>query len=171
MLDARLGGAAALAVLGLCVAARAADDGTAAANDSHWWDKLVPVAFRKSEPPPAPGSKPRFGQETAPAAPPTPAAPVAKAIPRESDDEALFRRLAVCDRLKQVAIDTDNPDLERQVTLLEQRVYQVYNLHKTAPARDTANEAALDQTVGATGRGTFTPTATTRTTGMREDRE
>jgi hypothetical protein len=171
MLMRWLGGAAALSVLGLCVSARAADDGTTASTDGHWWDKVVPVAFRKTEAPAvAPTAKPKFG------VPPVPAEAAAKsvtaALPREGVDEALFRRLAVCDRLKQVAIDSENAELGRQVELLEQRVYQAYNLRKAAtPARFDSDEALLEQTLRTNGRRAFTPTAGMRTANVREDRE
>jgi hypothetical protein len=171
MLMRWLGGAAALSVLGLCVSARAADDSTAASTDSHWWDKVVPVAFRKTEAPAvATTAKPKFGARPAPAE--TTVKPVPAAVPHEGSDAALFRRLAVCDRVKQVAIDTENAELGRQVELLEQRVYQVYNQRKaTTPARFESDEVLLDQTLKTKGRGTFAPSAGMRTANAREDRE
>jgi hypothetical protein len=105
----RLGGAVALALLGLCVSARADDESTAPARNKFLGG--------------------RFGQPKGDvgAAPKT--ATTASEMPvfdKQKEDEDYFRRLRVCDRLREIARNTNNDGLERQAHMLEQRAYQVY---------------------------------------------
>jgi len=175
-----LGAAAAAVVLGLTVSARAADDGTAPSSGGHWWDKLNPFAAKKTEAPQIPPTVPVPANAAATtAARPGATAPAVKpiAVPRESEDDAFHRRLAVCDRLKQIAFSTDNKELEQQVEVLEARVYQVYNRRMAVSgARFESHEAVLDQDLESNGnRHGLAPAAGTRTEGrtvnLREDRE
>jgi hypothetical protein len=165
MLMRRLGGAAALSVLGLCVAARAADDGTTASNDGHWWDKLVPVAFRKTE---APKEKP---PASPPARPAAPTSPVASA--QETDEAAYNRRNDACFQLMQIAINTGDDKLGEQAQVLQQRAWDLYMRRMAAtPSRFVSDEGVLEQHYGTSGnRRVFAPTAGTRTANAREDRE
>jgi hypothetical protein len=158
-----LGGTAAALVLGLTVSARAAEDGAAPSSGGHWWDKLNPFAAKKADAPQIPPTVPvpaNTAAATAPAAGPT-------AVPRESDDEAFHRRLAVCDRLKQIAFSSDNKELEQRAEALEARAYQVYNRRMPVSAsRLQSQEATLDQDVGRNS-----VPAATRTVNLPEDRK
>jgi hypothetical protein len=135
MLMRRLGGAAALLVLGLAVSARAADDGTAPSNGGHWWDKLNPFASKKDEVPTIPPTVPLTGNTgtTAAARTGAPAAAVKPAAANgESEEDAFHRRTAVCDQLMQIAINTSNAALERKAELLQQRIDELYRLRTAA---------------------------------------
>ena len=164
MLRRWLGGAAALLVLGLTVSARAAEDGTAPSSDNHWWDRINPFAGKKPDvPSPTTSAATRAG----PAAAPTPV--VRPVIVHETEEAALMRRNDVCDKLKQIAWDTNNKELERRADMLQLRVNEVYKLH----AGMTAAKSESDEAVPASGgsRHEFGPTERARTIHPREDQE
>jgi hypothetical protein len=105
----RLGGAVALFLLGLSVSARADDDSTAPARNKFLGG--------------------RFGQSKSDAiGAPRTTTPIAEmpTFDKQREDEDYFRRLKVCDRLRDIARTTNNDALERQAHMLEQRAYQVY---------------------------------------------
>jgi hypothetical protein len=60
-------------------------------------------------------------------APPSPAEIAAKELKRH--EKALVRRMQVCDRLRQIALDTNETDLERQAEELEEQAKTVYQRH------------------------------------------
>jgi hypothetical protein len=165
----RLGGAAALLVLGLIVSARAADDGTMPSSGGHWYDKLNPFASKKAEVPQIPPTVPVSGNTTATAG-------VKPAVlDREGEEAAFLRRTQVCDRLKQIGFDTDNKELQLQAEALQQRAWDLYKSRSAmAPMKFESDEAVLNQHLG-TGRSDLLPTERPRTDSrtaiLREDRE
>jgi hypothetical protein len=66
---------------------------------------------------------------------PAPAVETVQASVNTSKEQAKFiRRQQVCDRLREVAIETGNVELEKQAQLLEQRAWLIYE-QKTVQAR------------------------------------
>jgi hypothetical protein len=179
MLMRWLGGAAAAVMLGLTVSARAADDATASSNGGHWYDKINPFASKKADVPQIPPTVPlpantAAGAAVRPTGTATPAKPAAAS--RESEDAAYWRRNDACLKLMQIALDTGNEDLQRQVDLLQQRVNELYKLRMQAAASGGSDEALLNQRLGTNGsRRDLMPAGRTRTDGrtanVREDRE
>ena len=160
MLMRRLGGAAAVLVLGLTVSARAADDGAAPSGGSHWWDKINPFSDKKAEVPALPPTVPVTGKAAG-----VPAVALKPAIARESEEAAWMRRTAVCDQLKQIAFDTNNVELERQADLLQQRVDELHRTRTAAAAnRFESDEAELNKHLGS-GRIEIVPEGRTRNDG------
>jgi hypothetical protein len=81
---------------------------------------------------------------------------------REREDNALTRRLAVCDRLREIARKTNNNDLENQVDRLEERINTLYQQRvgrmtstastDSAPARKmTVKDTMSKNATGSTG--------------------
>ncbi len=141
MLMRRLGGAAAVLVLGLTVSARAADNGAAPSGGGHWWDKVNPFADKKADAPAVPPTVPLTANAAAAALKPV--------VARESEEAAWIRRTDVCDKLKQIALDTNNVELERQAELLQQRVDELHRTRTSAAAnRFESDEAELNKHLG-----------------------
>ncbi|MFL5331285.1 MAG: hypothetical protein ACJ8C4_20555 [Gemmataceae bacterium] len=88
--------------------------------------------------PPTPPEKPKPRQANEQA---NKASETAAAL-RAQEEANYLRRLLVCDRLKQIALETGNSELEAQAIRLEERASEVYKL-RTAnlPAGKTANTA------------------------------
>ncbi len=144
----RLGGAAALLVLGLTVSARAADDGTAPSSGGHWYDNLNPFASKKADVPQMPPTVPVTGSKAAVAGVPA-TNPAAKPSILEGEEAAFIRRTQVCDRLMQIGIDTDNKELQRQAEGLQQRAWVVYKARIAAiPPKFESDEAELEKHLG-----------------------
>jgi hypothetical protein len=87
--------------------------------------------------PPTPPEKPKPRQANEP----NKASETAAAL-RAQEEMNLLRRLAACDRLKQIALESGNSELESQAIRLEERATEVYKL-RTAnlPAGKSANTA------------------------------
>jgi hypothetical protein len=86
---------------------------------------------------------------------PSPAERTAKELKRH--ENALVRRMQVCDRLRRIALDTNDADLERQADELEEQAKAAYQRHaarlgvSTAAARgkpDQSTEAPRDRATG-----------------------
>jgi hypothetical protein len=70
-------------------------------------------------------------------------------------EEALLRRLAVCDKLMEIAVRTSDAELQRRAEQLDQRARQVYAQHTanlpTAPNPLPSDEDILERHLGAGG--------------------
>jgi hypothetical protein len=127
-----------------------------------------PVKPVKSEKPDKPEEK------TAAASGPTAAE---KEAERQREWNALWRRLDVCQRLQQVAAETDNPELQRQAERLEEQAWVVFEQRtgQREPGLDL-DEANLGQKLGAgaghrlnaPGRGERAKEENGRTAAVRE---
>jgi hypothetical protein len=128
-------GVAAALIVGLGAAVAAADDANgdskAAPVKSGWWSGLFGDK-------PKPHAKADKKAEVEPAALPNGAE---IAIVEQRQRNAALRRVQVCDRLRQVAVQTGNADLERQVDEMEARAWEVYRqqtAHLPVPTMPTA---------------------------------
>ena len=90
-----------------------------------------------------------------PKAPPPPATPAAKtqaidtaAAVRAQEEANFLRRLAVCDRLRQLALETGDETLERKADALQEKSETVYK-KRTADASTSASRSDTDQSRGA----------------------
>jgi hypothetical protein len=113
-------GVALLIGLGTAGAALAGpkDDDAAKPSDGGWFSgwfggKPAEPAKKKDKPDP---------KDAAPVKP----APDRRAA-RNREEAVLLRRLAVCDKLKQVALQNGDAELERQADQLDARAWEVYN--------------------------------------------
>lgn len=115
------------------------------------------------EPRGAPGSSPQntlfgklFGKKEPPAPPPS---PTPKLNPREQaaktiiiEQQAHLQRLAVCTRLRELASETGNEELNRKADELEQEAYEVYNKRIShlpgTRGLDKVAEKSLDRQLG-----------------------
>jgi hypothetical protein len=102
--------------------------------------------------PPRPADKPPDKAAKAEKAPaPVPVQPV---VDREREANAYWRRLAVCDRLKEVALQTNDMALMRQVEQLEQQNFEIYQMRigmsggKAVRPGGSADERILDDRLG-----------------------
>lgn len=75
-----------------------------------------------------------------PKAPAPPVSPAAKsraeetaAALRAQEDANLFRRMAVCDKLRMLALETGDDSLEKQADVLQQKANSVYQQRTAAP--------------------------------------
>jgi hypothetical protein len=91
------------------------DLSTALPKQENWWSNL----FGSDEPEP-------------PAEAPEVAPPPPKKIEYEQAMNAFHRRMMVLDRLRDIAVQTDNDDLLREVEALEERVFNVCQMRKTS---------------------------------------
>src|SRR5262249_39147652 len=121
----RLGtGVWAAAVLGMAVAAASAQKpaggkGSPPADTGSTWGKLF-----------GNGDKPDRVEEVKPEAPtggPSPAESATREQARQRN--AYLRRMLVCDRLRQIAQETNDADLERQADELQEQAWAVYQKH------------------------------------------
>ncbi len=72
----------------------------------------------------------------------------------EHEKRAFLRRLLVCDRLRQIAEETGDPDLTRQADALHEKAWLIYT-YRTRPLHLSGpDEAVLEQNLGT---GTATP--------------
>lgn len=116
---------AAALIVGLGAAVAAADDADgdakAASAKSGWWSGWF-------------GDKPKAKTEKKSAVEDAPAVPsgVQMAVAEQQRQmNAALRRMQVCERLRQVAVQTGNADLERQANEMDARAWEVYR-HQTA---------------------------------------
>jgi hypothetical protein len=127
--------AAALA-LGLAVSAAAAQE--PAATGGRWGGSWL-GDMKKAE-----------GKAAQPAVKAPPGLTAAEQAARERDrqEKAFYRRLKVCDRLAEIALQTDDQELGRQAEELEARVWEIYrrqtgSLRGAGPA--DPDQAVLDE--------------------------
>ncbi len=125
---------AALFCAGLAVSVAAAGDtdtDAAPPPKSGWW----PATWFNSTPKPE-EKKPVVKKDVADEVP-------SPAELRAREQKAYFRRLAVCDRLREIAIQTHDDALERKVEQLSQQVFDVY-MHRTAGVLGTGKFEPAD---------------------------
>jgi hypothetical protein len=104
-------------------AATAADRDTAADSSSpSWFSRWFGWGAKPEEPKPAPARQ----KAAAPKAVKPPTLVDTAAAERAREQETLLRRLEVCDRLMQIAVDLKDEDLERQIEQLEERARTAY---------------------------------------------
>jgi hypothetical protein len=155
------GGVAAVLWVGLAVSAAGAGDGgdlhslPPPKEGSSWlplWmggrrdrpEPMKPQAPEKADKP----DKDKADKAAAPAPRPQPNDPAAV---QARELNAYWRRMEVCDRLMEYAVDTNNEELQRQADELQQRTFAVYQrrtLHAGGSPKLDADEAALDQRLG-----------------------
>ncbi len=156
----RLGtGLGAVALLGVAVTAALADDVLSDGQDgpqpkyaadrpgSTSWNTLF-----------GPSDKDK-GRNAAPAGQPMPAPtapPVADraASIQQREEKAFMRRMAVCDRLRQIAEATNDADLGRQADALQEQAWLIYTRRTASLGLPGTDEAVLQQRLGT---GTATP--------------
>jgi hypothetical protein len=131
---------AAVLCAGLAVSVAAADDDGPATSKSSWWPGDWFAAKPKVE-----EKKPAAKVDAADAGP--------TAARREADlqaraKNAYWRRLAACDRLREIAIQTNDAALERQVEQLSQQVFEAYMQRASRAADGTRFETADGFTEG-----------------------
>lgn len=157
-------GLAASLIMGLGAAAARADDeseGSSAkpsARAPTWQWKPLEALFgpKEAKPPPEKKTpaKPEAPAAKKPSAPAKPVAIVDEAATRRSREEAnLLRRLLACDKLREIAIQTNDNDLLRRVDELEERVQTTY-AQRTADLRGgtgsfESDEKTIDKYLGA----------------------
>ncbi len=98
-----------------------------------WWNRLNPLAGKSEE------KKPAEKDEESPMAKPAFSLIQAAAIRQSREQEDYLRRLAVCDRLRAIAAETNDAALRRKADLLDQRAFEVY-LHRTSRLTDLVDE-------------------------------
>jgi hypothetical protein len=120
---------------------------------SRWFGGKPPAADKKDKkdkkPAPAPkDKKPGANKDKEAAKKPPPANSPASLRGREMAD--YLRRLQVCDRLMQVAYDTHDEELQRQIEQLNERIWTTYQLRcERVPARPAmTDEEILDKHLG-----------------------
>jgi hypothetical protein len=97
-------------------------------------------------------------QKLAPAAAvPAAPVPVPVTVDREREQNAFWRRLAVCQKLKEIAVLNNDVALERQVEQLEQQVFEVYQqrlgMASGRGTRPSLDERVLEERLGRAGGG------------------
>jgi hypothetical protein len=97
-------------------------------------------------------------KKAAPLPPPGPSPAERAALEQVRQMKAFFRRQEVCTRLEEIALENNDPELERQAQLLGDLNWQVYRQHTAGlplgPVAD--DEARLDDRLGT---GTALPRA------------
>jgi hypothetical protein len=70
---------------------------------------------------------------------------IIKKTPEEMEKLRLQRRLDACDKLKSIALEQNDAEMERQVQELENRVWAIYTQRTTSstPSRSPENDAEL----------------------------
>lgn len=104
--------------LGLCVAGAALAQ-EPAGSEPGWWSRV----FGHGNAAPAIRKEENHDGKSTPS--------VSPATPRPSAQSDYFRRLEVCDRLREIAFQTGDNDLMHQVDQLEQRVVDAYTLQNS----------------------------------------
>jgi hypothetical protein len=91
------------------------------------------------------------GEEEKPAAAEgaKPAAVDRAAVVRAREEAALLRRQEVCCKLKEIALQTNDPELERRAQELEERAWEVYNLRTAHLPQDDAGFEETEPALGA----------------------
>jgi hypothetical protein len=73
-------------------------------------------------------------------------------LARAREEASLLRRLAVCDKLREIAIRTNDGELLRRVDALDERARMTYSVHTTvsqgAPKEFDLDEKILDEHLG-----------------------
>ncbi len=146
----RTGKLAAALLLGLSASVATAQEMTtpegvaaAAAAKGSWW------SFG--------GKKKADDKKVAPAPPPGPSPTERAALDQIREMKAFLRRQEVCNRLQEIALENNDPELERQAQLLDELNWQVYKRHTAGlPLGPAADEAVLADRLGT---GTALPQA------------
>ena len=118
------------------------------------------TVFADDDPPPTPKTAPASGwagplkdwnkpapkpqpKKVEPPAPPKPTLSEKVQAARYKEQADLLRRLAICDKLKEIAERTNDPELERKAEQLEERANSLYADHSQLLARtvESANNA------------------------------
>jgi hypothetical protein len=73
---------------------------------------------------------------------------------QQREKNAFLRRLMVCDRLRQVAAETNDAALERQADALAAQAWEIYRRRTASLRLSGPDEAVLEQSLGT---GTATP--------------
>jgi hypothetical protein len=118
----------------------AAQTNTDGRSKPSWFQRLWPF-HKKKAPPPAPTVKGPSAVETA-------------AAVRAREKAAYLRRIAVCDNLRAIAVQTNNNELYRKADQLDQRAFAIYKQHLgQAPGEIVlqAEEPSLQHRLGNTG--------------------
>ena len=122
-------------VLGMVQGARAQWSTPRDQSQPRWWQRMWP--FHKKEAPP----------------PLVAASPVESPVARKTREQAIyFRRIAVCDKLKDIAFQTKDDELLRKADQLDQRAFAIYQQHTGQAAAGSglqADEGILDRRLGA----------------------
>ena len=144
--------------LGLgCVASVAADEDSDSGNARparnpigfHWSPMFAHAVGldQEAEAPKKPAAKPKKTPPKKEAQAPKPAPAVDSiATLRAREEAALLRRLAVCDKLKEIAIRTNDSDLLARVEALDERARTTYSQH-TARINAGATTVDLDEQI------------------------
>jgi hypothetical protein len=119
-------------------------------------------------------------KKAAPAPPPGPSPTERAALEQIREMKAFLRRQEVCNRLQEIALENNDPELERQAQLLDELNWQVYKKHTAGlplgPAAE--DEAVLADRLatgtalpraGKAGAGRDGGAAAARTPGRREE--
>ncbi len=128
---------AALFCAGLAVSVAVADDteaGTSSAAKGSWW----PGSWFTGQ------AKPDEKKPTAKAEPVDEGPSLADraADVRQREQKAYLRRVEACDRLQEIALETNDAALQRQVEQLTQQVFEVYKQRTASPFGGGRFEAA-----------------------------
>jgi hypothetical protein len=115
-------------VAGLADAACAADPTEPAKSSSSWWMPSWPFSKKETKPPPV--SKPAPG------------------ISPSKEKADWLRRVAVCDRLRAIAVQTNDEELARKADLLDQRIWEVYRQRTSGSPAGGVDEQVLDRHLG-----------------------
>ena len=111
----------------------------------------------KSSPPPAPLPEPKKPVVVEGDPGPQPPRVDPRAGERDREEKAMYRRLAVCDRLMDVALRNEDRALQRQVEEMTERVTTLYRRRMerlgATPPGAAADEAALERHLGDGGNG------------------
>jgi len=139
-----------LAAAGVAAADDASDDASAkpppTRQGTTWtWSQLGGL-FGGADKAPAPTITVEKPAATRPAAASRAISPVQKETRDLAREEAAFtRRLAVCDKLKQIAMETNDPKLQHEAELLEERATSVYHQRTDHLADTVRTPAAVEQ--------------------------
>jgi hypothetical protein len=145
------GGLGAALLLGLGVTATAeepADSTPRPPTPNNGWYGHLFFSNARSAPAPVREDKKADRKAAKPAEAPVKVAPVVDeaAQQRNREEAAFLRRLAVCDKLKQIAYQTSDEKLQRQAEQLDERVWEVYSAriaHLPVGHSDLEREACL----------------------------
>jgi hypothetical protein len=90
------------------------------------------------------GNRKMPDKKAPPAPPPGPSQVERAAMEQVRQMKAYFRRQEVCYRLEEIALENNDPELERQAQLLEELNWQVYRQHTAGlPLGPSANDEAV----------------------------